>query len=109
MLNAAVALVQSVEHLFLEVQLSDRCRFKSRLQHKVVGEKILAAPSMGEHGSKFGKKNKQSLMRAVVVAQLVTSDTRNFIYQIFYQLYNRKDNEIEKEAGNGPSLKKGCC
>ena len=31
---------------------------------------------------------------------------QNFIYQIIYYLYNRKDKNKEKEAVNGPSLKK---
>ena len=31
---------------------------------------------------------------------------RNFVYQFIYQLYNRKDENKEKEAGNGSSLKK---
>ena len=50
------------------------------------------------------------------VGRAVTSDTRdprfepchrrNFVYQFICQLYNRKDENKEKEAGNGPSLKK---
>ena len=50
------------------------------------------------------------------VGGVVTSDTRDLrfeprhrqslIYQIIYQLYLRKDENKEKEAGNGPSLKK---
>ena len=50
------------------------------------------------------------------VGRSVASDTRdlwfksrhrqNFIYQIIYQLFNRKDKNKEKEAGNRPSSKK---
>ena len=50
------------------------------------------------------------------VGRAVASNTReprfephhrqNFIYQIIYQLYKRKDENNEKKAGNGPSLKK---
>ena len=50
------------------------------------------------------------------VGRVVASDTRdpqfksyhrqNFIYPIVNQLYNRKDKNSEKEAQNGPSLKK---
>ena len=46
------------------------------------------------------------------VGRMVASNTRdpwfiprhwqNFIYQFIYQLYNRKDENKEKEAGNGP-------
>ena len=49
------------------------------------------------------------------VGRAVASDTRdlwfksrhlqNFIYQIIYQLFNRKDENKEKEAGNGPFKK----
>ena len=37
---------------------------------------------------------------------LESSHQQNFIYQIFYQLYNGKDDNKEKEAENGSSLKK---
>ena len=50
------------------------------------------------------------------VGRAVASDTRDprfkprhrksFIYQIIYQLYHRKDENKEKEAGNGPPFKK---
>ena len=53
-------------------------------------------------------------LRALVVAQLVeksASDTRDPRFEsrhwhnFINQLYNRKDKNKEKEAGNGPSLK----
>ena len=63
---------------------------------------------------------KQLLARAVVVAQLVerslpTPEIRrfesrhwqNFIHQFIYQMHNSKDENKEKEAGTGPSLKQG--
>ena len=50
------------------------------------------------------------------VGRVVASDTRDLrfephhrqylIYQLIYQLCNRKNENKEKEAGNGPSLKK---
>ena len=46
------------------------------------------------------------------VGRAVASDTRDPQYKsrhrqnIIYQLYNRKDRNKEKEAGNGPSLKR---
>ena len=47
------------------------------------------------------------------VGRAVASDTRDpwFVSRhqqnFTYQLYNRKDKNTEKEAGNGPSFKKG--
>ena len=46
------------------------------------------------------------------VGRSVASDTRNLQFgsrhrpNFIYQLYNRKDENKEKEAGNGPSSKK---
>ena len=46
------------------------------------------------------------------VGRAVASSTRDPWFEsrhwqnFIYQLYNRKDENIEKEAGNGPSLKK---
>ena len=61
-----------------------------------------------------------TLALAVVVAQLVERSLptpeicglnpgigKFFINQIIYQVYHRKDENKEKEAGNGPSFKKG--
>ena len=67
-------------------------------------------------------KRQTWLCWAVIVAQLVewvASNTRdpwfqpqhwqNFLYQIIYQLYNRKDKYKEKETGNGQTFKKHSC
>ena len=58
------------------------------------------------------------MCREVVVAQLVdlslpTPENRgsntDLGKKIIYQLCNRKDKNKEKDAGNGPSLKKPLC